>query len=254
MLLPHEYQFLRDEEGRSRLHWVVVAAIAVVCALVPVVLALSSAGMPDHLAGRTEPAMAKVASIQEIGTCRSGTKHRIDISWTEDGAAQKGDYTKCGDVPKVGEIIEIWVGPDGQVHTTSPKGDWTGLVAIGVFLGVFAAGTGAAMVILRAKRRRRVLATGGLSPAPAGWVDVTVGAQHQVRIRAAAPTHDAGSAGSRAYAVVHSSPGATTKRHARNAMGGRWWLQLMPPDTAARRRTGLLTRGPERWWVDLPGH
>lgn len=252
MLLPHELEFLRKEEGRSRLHWVVVAAIAVVCALVPITIALASGGA-DHLGGRTDSAMATVESVQEIGNCRSGDDHRVTLSWTEDGVTKTGTYDKCGDTPQAGETLQIWIDSDGEIHTESPETSRIGLIGLTVSLGALAGGTGAIMVIRRARQRRLLLAAGRFPLTPAGQVEVRAGQNGTVGIRSVASARGRPVASSGAWVALYTSPGSSTKRHPRKSMSGRWWLQLAPPIPAAKRPIGLLVRGPERCWVELRG-
>lgn len=248
-MLTHEYDFLRREESRSAVHWVVVAAVALLCAVIPLPFVLLGDGVAAHLAGRTESVMAEVTAVEQIGKCKSTQKYAIDVTWTDDGVAEQGTYEKCRDAPPIGTTVQLWIGPDSKIHSTSPRGDRIGLIALSGGLGLLAAGCGTAVVILRAGQRRRLLSVAGLALIPVGQIDARTVRNADLVLRPASPGALPGPTGARV--VLYSRPGKRPVKHGRHRARGAWWLHLTPPHSTPKKRIGLLVRGSERCWIEI---
>jgi hypothetical protein len=253
-MLPEELAALRRADRRSARSPMIIAIIAVLCALSPVTFyVLTEDIAADHLLGRTERVQARVESVSLEGRChRSSTgRYRVEVGWSIDGASGRGSYSTCGNDPAVGETIDAWVAASGQVTPGSPTGTRLGMAGFGLLLGGGAAAAGSVLVVQARRRRRRLLAVAAGGLAPAEPVEVTRTRNAYFRVRPAARPPGSAPVGSRATATLYSRAGVPTRRPAPRAMEGPWQLR-MAPATDARGLVGLLTRGHERCWIDIP--
>ncbi|MBZ2199052.1 hypothetical protein [Occultella gossypii] len=252
-MLPAEFAALRRADARSGRSVVMVAIIAVLCAVFPVTLYVLTGDIAaDHLLGRTEKVQARVESVTVEGRCNRSSvdRYRVELSWSTDGAPDRGSYSTCGNDPVVGETVDAWVAASGHMTADSPTGARLGMAGLGLFLGGGAAAVGSAFVVQARRRRRRLLAAAAGELAPAELVALTRIRNANFRVRPAAGPPGSTSVGSSATTVLYSRAGVPTRRPAPRAMEGPWQLR-MAPATDARGLVALLTRGPERCWVDI---
>ncbi|WP_163544353.1 hypothetical protein [Occultella kanbiaonis] len=253
-MLPEEFAALRRADERSARSPRIVAVIAVLCALFPVMIYLLTVDIAaDHLLGRTEQVRATVASVTVEGHCSRSSvdRRRVEVTWSIEGAPGRGSYSTCGNVPAVGEMIDAWVAASGQVTPGSVAGARLGMAGFGLFLGGGAVAVGSAFVVQARRRRQRLLAAAAGGLAPAEPVELTRTRNAYFRVRPAAGTPGSTPVVSRAITTLYSRAGVPTRRPAPAAMEGPWQLQ-MAPATDARGLVALLTRGPERCWIDIP--
>lgn len=271
MLQPHELDRLRAKESRSGRRWVVLAVLAIIGALTPVVLTITL-GSADHLAGRTESVHATVSSVEQNGRCRDVDRYEVSIAWTLDGSRSTGSYDRCRNAPTPGETVQVWVGPDGSIHSTSSTADRIGTIALSIGLCAVTLACGFAVIVPRSRRRRRLLAAGSHPLLPVGQVDLRRIGSRRPRVYVtpvgASPAHRR-----RAFAVLHTGPDSPEGRFGDWGRPGTWWMQAASggatggasggapggaPGAAsggapggASRQVALLTRDGERFWVEL---
>ncbi|OZM74695.1 hypothetical protein CFN78_00130 [Amycolatopsis antarctica] len=251
MLLPDEATELRRAEARNPRRWLIVVLLSLVAAVVPVVVTLSTDGSLSHLLGRTEAVSATVDSVRAAGTCGrdDNTEYRVQVRWTLDGNPGRGDYLRCRNAPKEAASVEVWVGPDGQVHPDSPTTTLVGLTFLAFVLVVLVWSLGVRTIVPPSRRRRRLLAAGSRQLAQPVPVELLVG--KKLRMRIAVPAQISGQ--ERAVTVnpvLCAGDGSPPTTRLRPTMIGSYWLYLAP-DNGSRRRSGLLVRGQRRCWIDF---
>ncbi|KMS85419.1 hypothetical protein [Prauserella rugosa] len=239
MLHSHEAAELRRRESRKPIRWLLVALGSLVAALIPVLIAVSTSGGVDHLLGRTEPVTATVERVDVSGKCKHRTEHRITAAWHLDGHPGRGEYRRCGDPPAEGSAVELWIGDDGHIEQESPTATRNGIGGLSLVMAALVWVLSVAILVPAGRRRRRLLATGSLPLAQAVPVELHVSRRVRMTV------HDP--AGRRHVViepVLHSGRG--------RRLTGSWWLYPVPNGND-RRRSGLLVRGHERCWIDMPG-
>ncbi|MFV0534144.1 MAG: hypothetical protein ACK5MR_10870 [Cumulibacter sp.] len=252
-LTPGELNFLHTDPARARKRWSIIAAVTVVCALIPLVLPLLSGSMRNHLAGNTEEVSAEVTSVHVVGNCRSGQRNSVAVTWMSDGVENDGAYTTCGDAPEVGASVTLWIGTGGNIQTNSPTGDGIGLIALSVALGMLAIGAGALAAVPLGRRRRRLLRASNHPLDAVGPVETKYNGRYdELHIRLAA-THVAQRHGARrAKVTLRSQYGAKPIGRGHRELRGTWQqMYIVRGDQAAKHSLALLTRGPQRCWVEF---
>ncbi|WP_134323430.1 hypothetical protein [Cumulibacter soli] len=252
-LTPDELNFLHTDPARGRKRWSIIAAVTVVCVLIPLLLPLLSDSMRTHLAGDTEQVSAEVTSVQPVGNCRGGQRHSVAVTWMSDGLEQSGAYTTCEDPPQVGASVTLWIGAGGNIQTNSPTGDRIGLIALSVALGLLAIGAGALAVVPLGRRRRRLLRSVNHALDAVGPVETKYhGRYDELHIRLAG-AHVAGPpATRRAKVTLRSQFGAKPIGRGHRELRGAWQaMYVVRADQASKYSVALLARGPQRCWVEF---
>ena len=254
MLLPDETAVLRKADGRSPRQWLAVAVVVLLLTATPPVVFLWEKGAWDHLRGRSEPVAALVASVRPDGSCRASEKYRVDVVWSVDDAFPgRGSYTRCGNAPREGTHLQAWVGPNGHVNTVSPESDRFFLSVFSLFPGAAGLVFGVIALIVTGRRARRLLAWGNRELSPTVPVRLRRGYKSRLILRPTEPTLGMAEQETDITLILYSRPGAPPVFRTWRKMTGPWQLRLTLA-VGRRKRIGLLERGQERCWIELPGH
>lgn len=256
MLLPDEIAAAKKQLSRTPLYLTVVTIIAIVCGFVPAPIYLSQEGRLDHLLGRDEAVTAAVEHVEEVGTCSRGrgkstTKRYIEVSWDSGGERQSGGYDKCGgSVPAVGDNVELWVGPTGNIEDSSPAFDRFGLISVSLLLVAIVLSLGILITrTYRGKLLRLLTKTHGPFSQP---TVVTIGHATKGRMwmqQGAQQTPAFGPRKSIALVLLNArAPGGTNTPLA--ALAGQWWLYLVHTNDP-KYQIALLMRENNRCWIQF---
>lgn len=255
MLLPQEFAKLNKSEQRVALHRSIVIVLTFIATVLPAVLYLPTDGHLDHLLGRSEPVVAAVESVHEIGSCSRShrTRYRAELSWTVDGVPGNGVLERCaGSVPRAGSVLDVWVGPNDTVVVNSPTVDRVGLTATSLVMGCGTAISGLAVLHAQRQRRRQLLAVGNLGLSQPTPVQLHRGYRGRLHIVSTAPVPVPAAHGKKLALIFYSRYGSEPSIRLPRQAVGPWWLRFAPTNDP-RRQIVLLERGQERCWAQLSG-